>query len=363
MARLLINGVSLLETELSNRQTHHVLVINFQAPPGQKIERCHRPRDAGAEVGPHAMAHFLTMEDRGEHRQHRFHQHPRIPGATRTDFHIDGIPGLRMEPGIGQDDHRVGKLGNQRLKMRIVDVGGGAIPRTDQTPLVQDKTKFPTDNPSMITLAFLANLGRAASFPHGMDQLDPIGVRHSQHGGGGQKPGGPRRVRLEEPGQAGALRHLGKQRPVVARQPAIESPRPAAFDGIQQGQRHDFTGVEFGVRVFGNIQHLLVYRVEQCDNKIWGRHRTGSSWLKFAQPQLEPVCDYLSTRTSDITYQTNTIGYYFEPLKDYKAFRYVERRENPDDEYFTTSFSAYILPVIPEKTKSLDGLEKMVVNW
>ena len=57
------------------------------------------------------------------------------------------------------------------------------------------------------------------------------------------------------------------------------------------------------------------------------------------------------------------LHYYFEPLKDYKAFRYVERRENPDDEYFTTSFSAYILPVIPEKTKSLDGLEKVVVNW
>ena len=37
---------------------------------------------------------------------------------------------------------------------------------------------------------------------------------------------------------------------------------------------------------------------------------TGSSGLKFAQPQLEPVYDYLSTRTLDITYQTNTIGYY-----------------------------------------------------
>jgi hypothetical protein len=27
--------------------------------------------------------------------------------------------------------------------------------------------------------------------------------------------------------------------------------------------------------------------------------------LKSAQPQLEPVYDYLSTRTLDITYQTN----------------------------------------------------------
>jgi hypothetical protein len=30
--------------------------------------------------------------------------------------------------------------------------------------------------------------------------------------------------------------------------------------------------------------------------------------LKCAQPQLEPGCGYLSTRTLDITYQTNTIG-------------------------------------------------------
>ena len=31
---VVINGVSLLETELGNGQAHHVLVINFQAPAG-----------------------------------------------------------------------------------------------------------------------------------------------------------------------------------------------------------------------------------------------------------------------------------------------------------------------------------------
>src|SRR5262249_45382278 len=84
---ILINGVSLLKTELSNGQTHHVLVINVQAPPGQEIEGRHRPGDAGTEVRPHPMAHFLAMEDGREHRQHGFHQHARVPGATRTDFH------------------------------------------------------------------------------------------------------------------------------------------------------------------------------------------------------------------------------------------------------------------------------------
>jgi hypothetical protein len=50
--RIVINGVSLLETELGNGQPHHVLVINFQAPSGQEIQRYHGPRDAGTEVQP-----------------------------------------------------------------------------------------------------------------------------------------------------------------------------------------------------------------------------------------------------------------------------------------------------------------------
>src|SRR5262249_11340757 len=108
---LVINGVSLLETELGNGQTHYIFVINFQAPLGQEIERCHGPRDASAEVSPHAMAYFLGMEDRGEHRQYGFHQHTRVPGATRTDFQVGGVASLGMEPCLGQDNHLVLKLG------------------------------------------------------------------------------------------------------------------------------------------------------------------------------------------------------------------------------------------------------------
>jgi hypothetical protein len=175
-----------------------------------------------------------------------------------------------METRIGQDDHRVGELGNQGVKMRVMDIGCGVVPGANQPPLVQDKTQFAAHNPPMIALPFFANLSWAASFPHRVDQLDPIAVCDTQHGRRREKAGGPRRVRLEEPCQASALWHLGKQRQVVAPQPAVERAGSSAFDGIQQGQRHDFTGIQFGVRVFWHIKHLLVYRVEQCDNKIWG---------------------------------------------------------------------------------------------
>src|SRR5947199_10313685 len=82
--RLIINGVSLLETELGNRQANHRMLVHFHAPPGQEIERRHGPRNPGAKVGPYPMADFLAMENRGEHREHRFYQHPGIPGPTRT---------------------------------------------------------------------------------------------------------------------------------------------------------------------------------------------------------------------------------------------------------------------------------------
>ena len=62
-----INGVSLLETELGNRKTNHFMLVSFHAPPSQKMKRGHRPRNTSTEVGPHAMAHFLAMEDGGEH--------------------------------------------------------------------------------------------------------------------------------------------------------------------------------------------------------------------------------------------------------------------------------------------------------
>src|SRR5881392_2651133 len=73
---IVINGVSLLETELGNRQANHLMLVHFHAPPGQEIERRHGPRNPGAKVGPYPMADFLAMENRGEHREHRFYQHP-----------------------------------------------------------------------------------------------------------------------------------------------------------------------------------------------------------------------------------------------------------------------------------------------
>jgi hypothetical protein len=46
---------------------------------------------------------------------------------------------------------------------------------------------------------------------------------------------------------------------------------------------------------------------------------------------------------------------YFQPLKEYEAFKYIEKKKKPDDKFFPTSFRLYVLPIIP-KDKSLKEL-------
>lgn len=59
----------------------------------------------------------------------------------------------------------------------------------------------------------------------------------------------------------------------------------------------------------------------------------------------------------------NGIHYYFQPKKEYKAFEYVEKRENPDDQYFKSSFRLYLLPVIPPEIKTIEQLGGAKTNW
>jgi len=157
---------------------NHVVIVHFQRPLGQEIENRHNPRHMGSEIGPYTMVHLLAVADGGEHRQHRFHHHPRVPGPARTDFPVGGLPGFGLKSCICEDDHGVVKLGNQGLKVRIVDVRRGAVSGTDQAPLVHDKTQLAADNPAMIAFALLANLRGAPPFAHWMDKLNALGVRH-----------------------------------------------------------------------------------------------------------------------------------------------------------------------------------------
>src|SRR2546426_8394260 len=81
----------------------------------------------------------------------------------------------------------------------------------------------------MVGQAFAANLLRAPAFAHGMDQFDAIRVDHSEHRRSGQEDPRPVLMGLQKTKESRPLGEAGKQRPIVARQPAIEGRFPTPF--------------------------------------------------------------------------------------------------------------------------------------
>ena len=239
-------------------------------PLDEYIESGHGERQACLKIRPAPMHHLLHMADQRQHREYCFHQHTVLPLPARTQFQIAGIPCRGMEAGIAQDNHPPINLLNQPLKGVVRDIRGGTRPPHNQPPLIQYETQFPADNPAMVRDAFAADLLRAATFAHGMDQLDAIRVNAPQDPRGSEEDPGPVVMRREETKEPGALGEAGKQRPIVTRQPAIKGLVAHAFERMQQPQGDDLAGPEVGLGVFGDGAQLLIDFIEQGSDKLYG---------------------------------------------------------------------------------------------
>src|SRR6266480_5402071 len=100
-------------------------------------------------------------------------------------------------------------------------------------------------------------------------------------------------MRLEEAKEPRALGEVGKQRPIVARQPAIEGPVAHAFEGVEQPQGDHLTGPEVRLRMFGDGAQLLIDLIEQRRDKIEGDHGLLRSWQGVTlSTSVEEVYDH-----------------------------------------------------------------------
>src|SRR4029453_9749295 len=229
------NYISLLQTKLSYGERHKARRVRPETMPlDQHIESGHSERQARLKIRPAPMHHLLQMTNEREHREHRLHQHPLFPPAALTQFQVARIPLRGMEAGVAQDDHAPIHLLNQPLKRVARSIGGGTPPPPDQPPLVEQETEFPTDNPAVVRDAFAADLLRAAAFTDRMDQLDAIRVNDPKDRWGGEEDPCPVVMGPEEAKEPGALGKVGKQRPIVTRQPAIEGSVAHAFERMEQ---------------------------------------------------------------------------------------------------------------------------------
>src|SRR5262249_59749912 len=90
----------------------------------------------------------------------------------------------------------------------------------------------------------------------------------------GQEDARPVLMGHKEAKQPRPFGKAGEQRPIVARQPAIERTIPDAFEGMQEPERHHLTGPEVRLGVFGDSAQLLIDLVEQRRDKLdGGAHR------------------------------------------------------------------------------------------
>src|SRR4029434_5792649 len=121
----------------------------------------------------------------------------------------------------------------------------------------------------MVREAFPADLLRAAAFAYGVNELDAIRVDDAEHGRRGQENLRPVLMGLQETKEPRPLGEAGEQRPIVARQPAIERPVPNTFEGMQQPHGDHLTGPEVRLRMFGNGVQLPVFSAMKEDS-YWG---------------------------------------------------------------------------------------------
>ena len=262
-------------------------------PLHQHVEGGHGKRQARLKIRPTPVHDLFEMAHERQHGEHRRDEHTVLPLAPRTQFEIARIALRRMEGRITQDYHAFFALPNQPLKGVIRDVGGRTCPRHDASPLIEEQTQFAPDNPAVVREAFATDLLGAAAFAHRVDQLDAVGVDNAEHRRSGQKGLRPVLMGLEETKEPGALGEVGKQRALVARQPAREGPVADAFEGMQQPQGDHLTGPEVRLGMFGDGSQLLIDLVEQRRDKLDGGHGLLRAWPGVTlSTSLEEVHDH-----------------------------------------------------------------------
>ena len=257
------NYVGILQTKLSHREGHEARRGGLETMPlDQHIEGGYGERQARLKIGPAPMHDLFEMADERQHREDRFNKHAVLPLTALTQFEVGRIAFCGMEGRITQDDHASIDLANQPLKGVICHIGRATVPPHHQAILVHQQAELAPDNPAMVGQTFPTNLLRAAALVHGVDQLDAIDVDDAEHGRRGQEDLGPVLMGPEEAKKAGSLGESGKQRPIVARQPAIKRPVADACERMQQAQGDHLTGLEVGLGVFGPVMQLFIDVVE-----------------------------------------------------------------------------------------------------
>ena len=247
------------------------IFIGLDAVPlDEQVEHRHGVSQPALEISPNPVHHLLEMTNQGQHGEHRFDNHARIPLASLANPDIFGMPVLLDKALITEQHHPSGiALGNLLKGAAVVDISRVDLPIHDQTQMIEHKTQFASDDPTPVGQPFLTDLSLAAAFPAWVEQFDAIGVNQTEQGRACHKALRPMPVGIEQPKQTRAAGQMEEQRAVVSLQPAIKGAIGHAFEGKQNANRDHFAGIEYGLGMLLRLWHLVIHTAKQVDDKIF----------------------------------------------------------------------------------------------
>ena len=160
------------------------IFISLDAIPlNEQVEHRHCISQAAFEICPTAVHHLFEMTNQGQHGEHRFDNHARIPLASLANPDIIRMPVLLDKALITEQYHPSGiALGNFLKGAAVVDIGRVDPPIHDQTQMIEHKTQLASDDPTLVGQSFLPNLSLAAAFPARVEQFDAKGVNQTEQG-------------------------------------------------------------------------------------------------------------------------------------------------------------------------------------
>ena len=236
------------------------------------IEHGHHRGQAHLDVGLQAVMDALEIAHDGHHRQSGSHTHAFIPGAFGIQFAVVRNALHTAEAIVGQDNAPPVHLFNDRMEVLIRDIHGVPIPGNHFALLIEQTAQLDADTPAAFILALLPHLLGAAAFSDGKEQFNGIAVDHREETWHSQYLITPVLAGSEQTQQPTAIGQTREQMSIVPIEPAIKHPEIHAFQGEQDDNCQQLTGIQFGLTVFGHGFRLIIDKAKNLNDNVFGCH-------------------------------------------------------------------------------------------
>src|SRR5688500_3116643 len=113
----------------------------------EQIEQCDCKSEPHLEIRPNSLTQMLQFTNLRQKQKESFDQHSVVPRAAPTDVQVLRLGAHASKAGIGEHDHFLAHLFDERQKRLIGNVRRFDRPIGNESELVSQQAKLSTDDP------------------------------------------------------------------------------------------------------------------------------------------------------------------------------------------------------------------------